>query len=120
MQRQDASLSYGAELIQWKNKAEYYAFSIYWKEGYVNDNMNGGNYWTGANDLVLDGDWMWGDSMEFVPMDYGWINPPDTARPDHHCTALENINAKLGVVPCEDGICCADGTYFFICQMEKA
>ena len=65
---------YGAELISWKDKSEYFPLKYWLSEMCVNDSKSfcHWRFWTQATTEYFAGDWTWGETAEFVPSEFGW------------------------------------------------
>merc|ERR1712110_466345 len=70
---------YGAELISWSDRSEYFPLKFWLSEMCVtHSDFCNWRFWTQANTGFYPGDWTWGETPEFVPTEFGWIN----GRPD--------------------------------------
>jgi len=77
--------SYGSELMSWKDRSEYFPLKIFLLETCINaeDNVRSfcnWRFWTAASRLD-NGQWVWRDTLEPVPMDFGWRSEPDPNNP---------------------------------------
>jgi len=61
----------GGDLAMWRTREEFTALDIFWREwGAITGEPRGA--WTQGNDAVFEGDFVWGDGPELMPMHYGW------------------------------------------------
>ena len=121
---------YDAELVSWRDEEEFKVLSYYLQEWAVanheyclHSDMGAecNIYWTTANDIKYEGDWVWGNSSNFVDRTYGWREGSPMSDKDHtdNCARLMLNDGK-----CNEGIClqntyCTRYGMVPLCQIRK-